>query len=296
MDVLELHRRADDVEQPRLDADLHAERLRLADDGEQALAVEVAGRDDDAVRVVRADERGDHRARLVRRRQLGHGDRAHDVGVERPAVAQLLRDAQQPLGLADHDAALGLGVGDGDVADDRAEGAGGQAERGPQRERLLGADAAVDEGLAPDEDDERVERRQVEERGALVEGRLREDDLVAVVEAHEPAGHDDEREDGQRLRAHRVVAEELDPDDHRERRRQEVGEHEQAAQRAVALGDGDGRVALADVDAQRGAGQRAHRRTACPHEPSLPPRAGVGRPRETLPRFLQNPIPRPQSL
>ena len=210
MDVLELDGRADDVEQPRLDADLHAERLHVADDRRAGARCRGrrSRRSRGATSWVRT-ERLEQRARLVRRAA------ARSSGIERTTSAlsaqpcwSFSRTRGRRSGSPTTMQRSGSACLTADAADERPADRRRRARTRPTAPTPCSGAEMRPSTNAPwrEEDDERVERREVEEARALVERRLREDDLVAVVQPHQPAGHDDQRQDQQAGRVQRVLA------------------------------------------------------------------------------------------
>ena len=81
------------------------------------------------------------------------------------------------------------------------------------------------------------QRRELEERGRLLERGLAEHELVAVVEAHELARDDHDRDDEHRAGAEPVVADDDDGHVERDQRGEAVGGREQQAVRPLAPRD-----------------------------------------------------------
>ena len=93
----------------------------------------------------------------------------------------------------------------------------------PEPEDLAWPRLPFDQDVLAEEDQQRVERRQAEERGRLVERGLVEHELVAVVETGELGDDDDERQGDERRGLQGVVAEDGQRQNQRERGRHDVG-------------------------------------------------------------------------
>ena len=88
----------------------------------------------------------------------------------------------------------------------------------PQAEHLRLAEAAVHQHVLAEEDQQRVERRQAEERRRLVERGLVQHQLIAVVQAGELGDENDERQRDKRGGLQGVIAEDGQRQNQRERR------------------------------------------------------------------------------
>ncbi len=121
------------------------------------------------------------------------------------------RDPARRLGVAEQQAALLGRSRASDVRGERREIAEhAREQQRPDPDRLVAAKAALDDQVPAEEDQQRVEGRDPEQRRDLVESRLVQQVLVAVVEAGELADEQDQRKRQQRNRVERIVADHRD--------------------------------------------------------------------------------------
>ena len=211
VDVVDLDRRADDLEDARQQAHAHAGRLRLADEVQRRLRQRLAGLDDHAVHAALVDEPVQRWRAVVGELGAGEPLERHAPDELRPTVAvgELRAQALEGLAAADEQAALGGGHAARDEPRDPAGEQRGDEQRAPEAEDLIGAEVALDEPVLQQHDEQGVERRALKELRRLVDRRLVEDELVAVVEAVRLAGDDDERQGEQGLDVQAVVPEDV---------------------------------------------------------------------------------------
>ena len=241
LDVVELDRRPDRLEQPRQDADLDAERLGEPDRVKDVvLGVGLARRDDHALDLLDLEGQAElrDRAERVRVRLLpmeGQRHAADDTALEARRLLELGSDVARGLVGAEHEDPLDRRRAGGDRTGERAAEDHRDGEHRPEAEDLVAAQRAVDESGRAEPEQEGAQRRDVEDARRLVERRLAQEVLVAVVEADRLVDQDDERKGEQQLGAGRVIADEERGRADRHDRRKDVREGEPAAVTRIAL-------------------------------------------------------------
>ena len=176
------------------------------------------------------------------------------------AEAELARDLRR-LSLRRHEQdaldrrdAARRGAGETAVDDQQRE------QRAPERQDLGVPEAGVDDDLPGEEGDERRQCGEVEERGQLVERRLSQPVLVAVVELGELRRDDERRQHQQGRGLKGRVADDDGRDPHRGEQRNDVGDGQEAAMDRVAAANRPPRpVALGVGAARKGALERGAR-------------------------------------
>ena len=229
---------------PGMTTDPHPERLQLPGRVEQLIRERPARGDDRAFDPLRADDRLEGRAVTVR--SVGA---VRTVAVSpmdsllRPApdhprlqTGRFVEAALDPRGrlrVAEDQAALLGRSRPRDPAGERPSGDHAEQQQAPDADRLVAAELPVDDQVARQPDQKRVERRDPEERRHLVERCLVEDVLVAIVEPGELPNdqHQREREQGKGIES--VLAEHRDTDQDRDRRRGDIRERQRTAVRGV---------------------------------------------------------------
>ena len=137
---------------------------------------------------------------------------------------ELAGQAHASARAADDQAALG-GSGKARERARRVAEDGEQDERRqPQRERRRAPQRSVDQRGAQQPRDERAARAELEELGQLVERRLVEDQLVAVVEAEHLAREDDSQQAADDRGAQPGACDDPDRERHGQPGREDVGE------------------------------------------------------------------------
>src|SRR4051812_7626440 len=101
------------------------------------------------------------------------------------AVLQLVGELQARLRGADHQTALLGRLAARELPRQGAAADGGEKQDPPEAEDLRLAQMTIDQKVLAQEDDQRVERGEVEKRRRLVQRRLVQHELVAVVEPRE---------------------------------------------------------------------------------------------------------------
>ena len=147
VDVVDLDRRADDLEDARQQAHPNAGRLRLADEVQRGLRQRLAGLDDHAMHAMLLDEAVQLRRADVRKLRAGEALERHpadDLGAT-VARGELRAQALAGLAAADEQAAFRRRHPAGEVARDAASEHRGDEERAPQTEDLVGPEMPVDE-------------------------------------------------------------------------------------------------------------------------------------------------------
>ena len=207
VEVVDLDRRAHDVEHARQEAHRHPRRLRLPDEVEHVLGRLLRGLDDDAVHVELA---GEHmQLRAGGGDELGIGGRAQrhapdELGTT-IADVELVGEPLEGLVAADEQAAFRPDRLAHEPARDPARGDGEHEERHPEHDHLAGPDRTGEQLLVKDEDEQREERRELKELGRLVDRALVEHELVALVHPLDLAREDDERKRQERREMQAVV-------------------------------------------------------------------------------------------
>ena len=182
-EVVELDGRPDHLEQARQHRHAHAGRGGEPDDVDDVLVALRRRRDDDALDPVLLD----HRGQVLDRPQQGVADpgaawRGHAADhdrVEAGIPGQLALDERRRLGVADDQDALAAGQAHGEEARRAAQADQRRDEQAPEQERVrapleLHGPHALEE--------EREDRDDGHQHGRLVERRLVDDEVVAVVE------------------------------------------------------------------------------------------------------------------
>ena len=240
LDFVDLVGGADDLEEARQHADADAETLDDPDHVEQAqVGVARPRRDQSAVYGVLLEQalervEGPQAGKLVDACVARvERDPPDHVGA-RVAALQLGRQPMGRLGVAeDHAAFLGdQQLGQAPGADPRDQHQ--EEQEAPEDHRLLTPEGPLDDRPAGQEGQQRVEGGDEEQGGRLVEGRLVDDVLVAVVEARELADRDHHRDRDDRPEPEVVAAGDRDRDREGGRRGDQVGDGEQAAIDGVA--------------------------------------------------------------
>jgi hypothetical protein len=153
------------------------------------------------------------------------------VGFEHPLHPLCMR------GVPDEHAPLGRCDRASDAAGGPAAEHDSSEEKRPQHDRL-GGDHRVLHVRLDDCVDEREKRRDVEELGRVVEGRLVDDELVAVIQADCLRREDDQRQADQRPDVDEIRLEQSSADNDRDGGRYQVGSGEQPAKDRVSLRGG----------------------------------------------------------
>ena len=226
-------------------ADPHAGVLGGADQVERI--ARLRQRDDDPLDTVTADRRAEEREQVVRRAGIavGHRQRCGHLDVHAGRV-ELDPDGADALRIADDQAALRGAEASRDLACDHAAG-DEQRERG-EPDRGHGARVELDRRppVVGEPDAEREESGDLQEVRDLVERRLLDHDLVALVEAADLVDEHDHRHRPEGEHRRRPVGQERDHDQEDERGGDRVGDAEAAAVEALANPRRLVRVALGD--------------------------------------------------
>ena len=165
-------------------------------------------------------------------------------GLHRGAHPELPLDRPGRDRAADHETTFGWNAAPDGESRSGARRQHHHEQHHPQAQHLSAREVpeAFDEKSVRQPDQQGVERRDLEYRGRLVERRLPEQVLVAVVEADQLADQDDEGKRGQRRKLQRVVTQDLDGERDRKAGREDVGHSQRtsvaslAARRSYALG------------------------------------------------------------
>ena len=107
-------------------------------------------------------------------------------------------------------------------------------ERAPTGRGARAAERRPEDHVVEHPDDQRVQGRQLEQLGRLVEGRLADQQLVAVIEAGELAGEDHDRQAEQHAGLDGEAVDDARAQQQREQRRDGVGDDQRPAVAAVA--------------------------------------------------------------
>ncbi len=117
----------------------------------------------------------------------------------------------------------------GQVPGEGANGDRAREQQHPNPNRLVAAEVAIDDQLPTEPDQERVERRNPEQGGDLVERRLSDQVLVAVVQSRHLSDHEHQRERQQGSGVESIRSQKRHADQDRDPRRSHVREREGAA-------------------------------------------------------------------
>jgi hypothetical protein len=168
------------------------------------------------------------------------------------AVLELAAQAVGGVRVAHDEAALGRRDANRDPAHDGAVHEHGRPEDDPDREHRLAVEVGADDRRAREPDHQREEGGDLEQGGRLVQCRLTDQVLVAVVQPHDLARDDDQRDRDEQDLVEVLVRDERDPGDERDRRGQGVAQRESAAVDRVAAAGAAMGAPLGDIDPSTG--------------------------------------------
>ena len=163
---------------------------------------------------------------------------------------RLTEPAHDPLcrlGVAQDQASLLAGEFSGHVSGESPNRDHAREQQRPDPNRLVAAEAAIDDLVPGQEDEERVESGDPEEGGDLIERRLPDQVLVAVVEPSELSDNEHQRKCEERNRVEGIVAQDRHADQHGDRRRGEISDSKATAIDRVASADRPPQPALGDL-------------------------------------------------
>ena len=174
------------------------------------------------------------RAVAVRAVAAGVGLRRHRCPRDNPRLQprHLIEPARDPVrrvGVAQHQASLLAGQAPGQVPCEGANRDHAREQQRPDPDGLVTAELAIDDQIPSQPDQERVERRNPEQGGDLVECRLLDQVLIAVVQSRDLSDHEHQRKREQGKGVEGVVAQDRHTDQNGDRRRSDVREREGAA-------------------------------------------------------------------
>jgi hypothetical protein len=259
VEIVELDRGAHHLEHPRQHAHLEAKVLGGADQVEDHRLVRAGRGDHDAVDALRLRQERQRRARLARSGGRLEIELRDDPGMHGGAALDLLTGAVARGRLADQDAVLRRRQATSGEPCSAAGERQQRSEQQPEAEHLLAPQRTFDQEAVAEPQQKRHQRGDLEELRSLVERRLPEQQLVAVVEVEDLGEEQDQRRAGSHQGGQRIaLAEQRDADGARECLREQVGGGEQAPVGAVA-GTGNRRFQGIGLEPRRRIGQQPRR-------------------------------------